>query len=240
MNQSQYFEFEDKDSDFPYYKNDKFLSGKTGIILLFSVLLFIILILGPVKFHGYQEGLILFLAMSIPFVIASGGKIGTLFKKPTLNNLKLVVWCVLGNLLFLFVLVVINTIINTVVPVNMVNSAQNFGDYSSIGLLNCIIDGFQIIAEELVRINVFLIVLYLIYKFTNNRKNSVIIAAIVSLLVFGLLHVNTYTNIIYCILVMGFGSFFTLYPYLKTRNALLSVLVHMIYNLLVLIVHLLL
>jgi hypothetical protein len=72
MNQSKYFEFEDKDSDFPYYKNDKFLSGKTGIILLFSVLLFIILILGPVKFQGYQEGLILFLAMSIPFVIASG------------------------------------------------------------------------------------------------------------------------------------------------------------------------
>ena len=89
MNQSQYFEFEDKKYDFPYYKNKEIFSKKTGLIMLLSVILFIILLFGPVKFQSPQEELILFLAMMIPFIIATGGKLGSLFKRPRLSDLKL-------------------------------------------------------------------------------------------------------------------------------------------------------
>lgn len=236
MNQSQYFEFEDKKQDFPYYKNGKLFSNKTGLILLFSELLFIILLFGPVKFQSPQEELILFLAMMIAFVIATDGKLGSLFKKPGLNDLKLVVLCVLGDLFLLLLIVIIQTILNTVIPFDIINSTQSFGDYSSITILAFIASLFQIVSEELFRVIIFLIILYLMYRFTKDRKTSVIVSAFFSLLLFGLMHANTYGNIGYCIAVMGFGTFFTLYPYLKTKNIVLSILVHIIYNLLVLIV----
>ena len=236
MNQSQYFEFEDKDCDFPYYKNMEIFSKKTGLILLFSVILFIILIFGPVKFQSHQEELILFLAMTIPFIIATGGKLGSLFKKPKLSDLKLVILCVLGDLFLLLLIVIINTVINTIVPFDIINTTQSFGEYSSITILEFIVSLFQIISEELFRVIIFLVILYLMYRFTKDRKKSIIVAVFFSLLVFGLMHANTYGKISYCIAVMGFGTFFTLYPYLKTKNVLLSILVHMIYNLLVLIV----
>ncbi|MDO5826148.1 MAG: CPBP family intramembrane metalloprotease [Methanosphaera sp.] len=174
--------------------------------------------------------------MTIPFVIATNGKLGSLFKKPKLSDLKLVILCVLGDLFILLLFAIIHVLINSVVPFNIINTTQSFGEYSSITLLTFIVSLFQIISEELFRVITFLIMLYLMYRFTNNRKTSIIVASIFSLALFGLMHANTYGNIIYCILIMGFGTFFTLYPYLKTKNVLLSILVHMIYNLLVLIV----
>ncbi|MBQ6443591.1 MAG: CPBP family intramembrane metalloprotease [Methanosphaera sp.] len=236
MNQSQYFEFEDKKYDFPYYKNKEIFSKKTGLIMLLSVILFIILLFGPVKFKSPQEELILFLAMMIPFIIATGGKLGSLFKRPRLSDLKLVVLCVLGNLFLLLLIVIIQSIINTVIPFDITHTTQSFGEYSSITALAFIASLFQIISEELFRVIIFLIMLYLMYRFTKDRKMSIMVAVFFSLLLFGLMHANTYGKILFCIFVMGFGTFFTLYPYLKTKNILLSILVHMIYNLLVLIV----
>ena len=236
MNQSQYFEFEDKNSDFPYYKNKNFFSNRSGLLLLFSIILFILLIFGPIKFKTYQEELILFLAMSLPFVIALKGRLGSLFKKPKISDIKLVILCVLGNLFLLLIITTVDVIINTVLPINIIHATSSFGSYDSITLLNCIVAAFQIVAEEIFRIMIFITCLYVAYKFSNNRKTSIIIAVVFSLLVFGLMHANTYSNILYCIVVMGFGTFFTLYPYLKTKNVLLSIFVHMIWNLLVLIV----
>ena len=236
MNQSEYFEFEDKGTDFPYYKNGDVFTRKTGLILVLSILLFAFLIFGPVKFQTHQEELILFLAMSLPFVIATGGKLGSLFKKPKLSDLKLVILCVLGDLFLLLIIVIIQVTLSTLVPVDFIHTTQSFGEYSSITALAFLVELFQIVAEELYRVLIFIVALYLMYKFTKNRKTSIIIATIISLLIFGLMHINTYPNIAFCIIVMGFGTFFTLYPYLKTKNVLLSILVHMIYNLLVLIV----
>ena len=199
--------------------------------MLLSVILFIILLFGPVKFQSPQEELILFLAMMIPFIIATGGKLGSLFKRPRLSDLKLVVLCVLGDLFLLLLIVIIQSIINTVIPFDITHTTQSFGEYSSITA-----SLFQIISEELFRVIIFLIMLYLMYRFTKDRKMSIMVATFISLLIFGLMHANTYGKILFCIFVMGFGTFFTLYPYLKTKNILLSILVHMIYNLLVLIV----
>ena len=103
----------------------------------------------------------------------------------------------------------------------------------SLDLLNIILHFIQVIAEELFKVFIFLIMLHILYKFTNNRKKSMIIGIIATLVIFGLMHANSYNNIWYNIVYVGLGGFFTFYPYLKTKNLLLSIIVHFIQNMII-------
>jgi len=235
MNKDKFFRFEDRGTDFPYYKYDDFLASRTGLAFMASLLLFVFLILGPVRFMQDQEKLVLFLAMMIPTVLALNGRLGTLFKKPSLSDLKLVILCVLGNFFLLFVIVCITSTINMAFSFDPIATAQNY-QLSNLSWLTVIASFLQVIAEELLRITCFLLLLWVAYRYTRDRETSVVTATIGCLLLFGILHINTYPNIVYCLLVMGLGTFFTLYSYLKTKNVLLCVLVHAIYNLLVIII----
>ena len=235
MNNDRYFRFEDRGTDFPYYKNGDLLATRTGLAFIASLLLFVFLILGPVRFMQDQEKLVLFLAMMIPTAIALNGRLGTLFKKPSLSDLKLVLLCVLGDFFLLFVIVCITSTINMAFSFDPIATAHNY-QLSNLSWLTLAASFLQVIAEELLRITCFLVVLWVAYRYTGDRESSVVTATIGCLVLFGLLHVNTYPNIVYCLLVMGLATFFTLYPYLKTKNVLLCILVHAIYNILVLVI----
>lgn len=231
MGNNQYFSFEE-DTDFPYYKNNKFLSKKEGIVLISSVLLFIFLILGPLHFLKNQTPAVLFFITLIPLLFITSGTLNTLFKKPKLKDIKIVILSLIGCFGLQFIYAVIFTLIGTM---DTFVSHTSYLDLN-VSLLSILLEVLQVISEELFRAFLFLIFLHLIYKYTNNRKQSIIIGTILVLLVFGLMHVNSYNNIIYCILYMGFGTFFEFYPYLKTKNVLLSIIVHLIYNLVVLFI----
>ena len=227
---SNYFNFEDKEYDFPLYKEDNVITRKTGIILILSLIIFIFLIIGPVKFHNIQEQFILFFVMFIPFLYVTKGRIATLFRMPKLQDLKVILYCTFGNFALLFLVTFVVTLINYLVPIGTFTGADTTTVGYGLDILSLIANFFQIISEELVRITVFLLILHVIYKYTENRKKSVIVAAIISLLLFGLLHINIGRGLIYAIICIGLCSYFTLHAYLKTKNATLSVLVHLLYN----------
>lgn len=240
MNQIDLFEFEDKTYDFPFYKDANILKDKMGLGLLVSLILFMFLILGPIKFHNYQEQFILFLVMFIPLLFVTKAKLGVYFRKPELSNIKLILLCLLGDIGLVFILAVLQYLINLVVPVNFLNpvaTVNNAGN--NLDILSIIFNIFQIIAEELFRVTLFLMILACSYNFLKNRKKAIMISVVVTLFIVGLLHCNSYANLSYCIITIGFGSFFTLYPYLKTKNVLLSVIVHILYNFSVIAVHML-
>lgn len=240
MNQDKYFSFEDGKYDFPLYDKKDLITSKTGIGLILSLIIFIFLVIGPIKFHNIQEQIILFFSMAIPLLYITGGKLGDFVRKPELNDIKLIILCVFGNFLLLFIITSIVTIINTIVPFNPLETIQYTGNFESLSNILLILANFlQIIGEELFRIIPFILIMHLVFKNTHNRKLAIILGTFGCLLLTGLMHINSYSNIIYCIVVMGFGSFFTLYAYLKSKNLLLSIIVHALYNLMVILIHML-
>ena len=233
---SKYFNFEEEEYDFPFYKDKNFLTTKTAIALIIPLLIFALMIIGPVKFNNIHEQLILFFIMFIPFLIATKGKVATLFRKPKLADLKTIILCVLGNFAILFIIIFIQTMINLIIPVDPFTRVDTTTVGYGLDILSLIVNFLQIIAEELFRITLFLILLHIVYKFSQKRKESMIISVIITLLVFGLMHVNNNPSILYIILCIGFSSYFTLHAYLKTKNALLSVIVHLLYNIITILI----
>lgn len=227
MDKNQYFKFEEN-TDFPYYKNSNFLTKKEGILLISSVAMFMFFLFGPVHFLKNQTQLLLFFATIIPLLYLTSGKLNSLFKKPRLKDIELIILSVIGTYILQFVL----TFIFALLGINSVFEHTSTVDLT-LDSLNMILHFIQVIAEELFRVFIFLIMLHIIHKYTNNRKQSIIIGTLITLVIFGLMHTNSYNNIWYNIVYIGLGGFFTFYPYLKTKNVLLSIIVHFILNMVI-------
>ena len=83
--------------------------------------------------------------------------------------------------------------------------------------------------EELFKVIAFLIAMFLIYRITKNRKVSMIIGVLAALLAFGALHYYSYSgNWPQIIFIIGIGSLFYFYAYLKTKNVMVSYIVHLL------------
>ena len=232
MENSQYFNFEEENTDFPFYKNENFFSKKMGLPLLISVLLFIFLITGPVKFPNFQEQVILFLVTIIPVLYVMIEQRDIFFKTPKKEDIHTLIVSYFGIFLLLFIIMAILQLAG----LSSLITHQSFAP-ELLNIWGYIFEFIQIIGEELFRVFIFLMALYLLYKYTQNRKLSIILATIIALLVFGAMHVNSYDNMIYNLLIIGLGGFFEFYPYLKTKNVLLSIILHVLYNLTVILVH---
>ncbi|WP_407413000.1 hypothetical protein [Methanobrevibacter sp.] len=63
----------------------------------------------------------------------------------------------------------------------------------------------QLWGEEFFKILLLIIVMYLVYRFTENSTSAVRISIIVTLLIFGLAHVSAYGNILQVLLIQGLG-----------------------------------
>ena len=224
MGNSDFFEFEDKNVDFPFY-NQKTLFDKNSLkIIVGTILVFVLLLFGPVKFYDRQQQIILFLITLIPLLMLTRCNLGYFFKKLTINDLRLVIVSYIGYMIYYLIIY----FILQAVSYPTTSSTIYFGDMD---LLKLFIYLLQVIAEEIFRMFVFLVLMYFTYNYTKDRKKSIIISSIIMFIVFALLHVNTYNyNILQILLFQGFGSIFEFAGYLKTKNLAIPILVHMLIN----------
>ena len=95
MHRNDFFEFEDNNMDFPFYKDGTFFSGKNLIITLLSIILFIFLSFGNIKFFNGQEQIIFFFVTFIPLLLLTQGKLSIFFRKLSLNDMRLIIICYL-------------------------------------------------------------------------------------------------------------------------------------------------
>jgi membrane protease YdiL (CAAX protease family) len=88
----------------------------------------------------------------------------------------------------------------------------------------------QLLGEELITILPFLAVLTLCYRVPGvGRNKAVIIAWLVSALIFGLLHLPTYDwNVVQCIVVIGSARLVLAWAYIWTKNIWVSTGAHII------------
>lgn len=219
------FNFEDKDIDFPFYDNNPFLSKGKWILIGVSLIVVVLFILFfRTMLPKEMTRFIIFLIPLLTLFYVSGGNLGLFIKKLRKNDLKLMFIVYVLTFIYSF-------IIGLVLHISGVHVNPNPVDTQLGSIFFWISFPFQIFGEELIKLIAFLLVLFATYTASKNRKLSVIIAALVTAIFFGLIHIETYGNLLSVILLQGIGSLFMIYAYLKTKNIMVSFIPHFIFDL---------
>lgn len=96
-------------------------------------------------------------------------------------------------------------------------------------LMTLIIMCIQLMGEEFFKILLLLLIMFVLYKYTNNRSISLFVGLILSMAIFGLVHYNAYSGrIIQILFIQGFGAIFEYYAFLKTKNVWISYIIHVL------------
>ena len=218
----------DENRDFPYYNETPRMSKIGWLILLISV------VLSYCTYHYISfpneilSSIVFLLIMLVPLLYFSNWDYSLFFKKPTWDELILAVLMFLAFFAYSFVMT--NFLASSGIP-NM--------DGSSEGIVNIVGLIFSMMAEELVKFIPLMFLLRVLFKYTSNRKLSIIISSAVTLVFFGLIHLEPGVSIISVLLIQGLGSIFHLYAYLKTKNLITSYIAHLMTDAIVLIISML-
>lgn len=218
----KFFKFENENIDFPFYNGKPLLSTSDWLILLAGVLAFIGLLFIQTPFDNNTISVLLCLSVLIPIIYVLKGKFELIFRKPEMKDIKLILLCLIGYYIYTISITMLIDVLHMAPVENAIFSVN-------MNLVFWITVFIQLLGEELYKLAVFLILMHLLYKFTKNRKISIICSAIVALLSFGLMHYYSYNgNLAQIICVIGIGGLIYFYPYLKTKNILVSYIVHIL------------
>lgn len=222
---SNFFKFEDNNLDFPFYKDNPKLSIGLWFVLAIIIIAEIILAFNSNLLDIQFRRVLDFLIPFIGFGIVASWKFNLIFKKPHKKDITLIIKLLILQIIFSIVL---DILLSSGLQITaQANPAAN--DLGS--LVFWIIFPLKILGEELFKIILFLILLYGVYKYTDNRKLSIIIATTFTLIVFGLIHFPVYKSIISVLVLQGFVFIFPMIGYLKTKNILIPFLIHLLFNL---------
>ena len=196
------------------------MSTKEWSILAVAVVIFTILCF--IELPKLIHSLLYCLVVLVPALYICKGNYSLFFKKPRLKDIKTIILCFLGYFIYGMI---INSILTHIgyTTVGDTNSALATNLMFFVGLF------IQLIGEEFFKILILLIVMYLVFKKTNNRSTAIYTGIFTTLIIFGLAHMEAYSGrILQIVFIQGFGTIFNLYAYMKTKNMVVSYLVHIL------------
>ena len=101
-------------------------------------------------------------------------------------------------------------------------------DPGSVTVMTLVTSIFSLMGEEFLKFIPFMFFLRVIYKYSNNRKISVIISVAIVMVMFACLHAYNPIMLIFALFIQGFGSIFEFYGYIKTKNIFVCYLTHLL------------
>ena len=211
--------------DFPFYNEIPKMSKIGWLVLLVSV---------PVALFSFRyvcfytnefAGSIVFLLiMLIPLLYFSDWDYSLFFRKPTKDELILAV--------VMFLAFFIYSLIMTPLLDASGLASTGSGDAEIISIISLV---FSMMAEELMKFIPLMFLLRVLFKYTSNRRLSIMVSSAVTLVFFALIHLEPNVSLLSVLLIQGLGSLFHLYVYLKTKNLFASYLSHLMTDAIVLI-----
>lgn len=217
---SEFFRFEDTSRDFPYYKNNPRISRTAWIILLLLIPIAFIAY-GIVGIESEFIGSVIFcFVLLIPLLYFSRWDYSLIFKKPSRSDVKLAVLLFIGYMIYAIAIGEYLEIIG--------QTSAATSDYLGASVESLISLVFSMMGEELIKFIPLMFFMRLFYKYTQNRKLSIVISTAIILIYFGMLHYDPeVTPILSVLLTQGLGSIFELYGYIKTKNVFVPYLCHL-------------
>lgn len=218
---SEFFKFEDTSRDFPYYRHNPKISKGAWIVLLLAVpISFLVYAIFSIE-HEIIGSILFVLVLLIPLMYFSNWDFSLIFHKPTKSEIRLAVLLFIGYMIYAIAVGEVLDLIG--------QSSTVSGDYFGVNWEMLFSLVFSMLAEELVKFIPLMFFMRLLYKFTNNRKLSIVVSTAVILIFFGLLHYDPgITPIMSVLVIQGLGSIFELYGYIKTKNLFVPYLCHLL------------
>lgn len=207
----------DNDRDFPYYNEIPRMSKIGWLVLLICI---------PVSYFasGFISGLsndvigsiFFLLILLVPLLYFSNWDYSLFFQKPTRNEFILAILMALAYFAY-------STVFTILLNANGIPDVTK-ADANVVALISLV---FSMMAEELIKFIPLMFLLRVFFKYTSNRRLSIMASSVITLIFFGLIHLEPTVSIISVLVVQGAGSIFHLYVYLKTKNLFVSYLSHL-------------
>ena len=216
MAEIDWFKFEDRDYDFPFYNKNPYIP-KWGWIVLFFVFFIGFFLSISVKIQFSILGCIIFI---VPVLYFLKWDYKAIFRMPSRRDLVLVVALFAGYMIYALV---VGSILD---QVGIVSSGTV--NQESVGVMTLVASIFSIMGEEFIKFIPFMFFLRVIYKYSNNRKLSVIVSVALIMIMFASIHAYNPIMFLFALCIQGFGSIFEFYGYIKTKNILVPYLCHLL------------
>lgn len=213
MSDINWFSFENRNLDFPAYKKNPYIPKKGWIVL------FIAMILGLIvsSFFNVVVSIISVLIILIPLLYYLKWDYKAIFQVPNGKEVLLAVGLFIGYVIYALVLGMLLTTVNIHPP----EVVQVFT------LLDIPPMIFSLMTEELVKFIPFIFLLRICYKYSDNRKLSIILSVLIVMIFFGAIHADSLESLLFTIPIQGFGSIFEFIGYIKTKNLIVSYITHL-------------
>lgn len=215
----------DENRDFPFYDENPRMSKIGWLVLLVSV---------PVALFSFRyvcfysnefaASIVFLLILLIPLLYFSDWDYSLFFRKPTKDELILAV--------VMFLAFFIYSLIMTYLLDASGLASITSGDADIVPIISLV---FSMMAEELMKFIPLMFLLRVLFKYTSNRRVSIVVSSAVTLVFFALIHLEPSVSLLSVLLIQGLGSLFHLYVYLKTKNLFASYLSHLMTDAFVLI-----
>ncbi len=211
--------------DFPFYDENPRMSKIGWLVLLVSV---------PVALFSFRyvdfytnefvASIFFLLIMLIPLLYFSDWDYSLFFRKPTKDELILAVVMFLAFFIYSFIM-------SNLLDASGLASIAS-GEENIISIISLV---FSMMAEELMKFIPLMFLLRVFFKYTSNRRLSIMLSSAVTLVFFALIHLEPGVSLLSVLLIQGLGSIFHLYVYLKSKNLFASYLSHLMTDAFVLI-----
>ena len=212
--------------DFPFYDENPRMSKIGWLVLLVSV---------PVALFSFRyvdfytnefvASIFFLLIMLIPLLYFSDWDYSLFFRKPTKDELILAVVMFLAFFIYSFIM-------SNLLDASGLASIAS-GEENIISIISLV---FSMMAEELMKFIPLMFLLRVFFKYTSNRRLSIMLSSAVTLVFFALIHLEPGVSLLSVLLIQGLGSIFHLYVYLKSKNLFASYLSHLMTDAIVLII----
>lgn len=209
-----WFSFEDKDYDFPFYNKNPYIP-KWGWILLLVVFIIGILTLSD-KIH---VAFLSCVVLVVPVLYFLNWDYNAIFRIPSRRDVALAIVLFIGYIIYSIVLSMLLEQVG-IVSSGIINQ-------ESVSVMTIISSIFSLISEEFIKFIPFMFFLRVIYKYSNNRKLGVIISVALVMIMFASLHSYNYIMFLFALCIQGFGSIFEFFGYIKTKNIVVPYITHL-------------
>ena len=211
------FKFEDEGYDFPFYNKNPYIPKWGWVVLFVAFIIGTVLAVITEKLPLIILGCIVFI---VPVLYFLKWDYKAIFRVPSRKNLVLIVALFVGYIVYALIMEMI------LKQFGIVSSGPM--DSNSITVMTLITSIFSLMGEEFLKFIPFIFLLRVLYKFSNNRKLSVIISVAIIMVMFACFHAYNPTMLIFALFVQGFGSIFEFYGYIKTKNLLVPYFTHLL------------
>ncbi len=212
MSEIDWFKFENKNIDFPIYKENPPISKIGWVVLFFALLIGYFFCTGST----FVGGILSCIVLIVPVLYYLNWDYKAIFQKPSLKDIALAIGLFIGYMIYAYTL--------SFLLGNVGISGSSDGTYNLMSIPPLI---FLLMGEEFVKFIPFMFFMRTFFKYTSNRKFSIIISMLIVMIFFAAMHAFDLNTFIFALLIQGLGSIFEFIGYIKTKNILVSYITHL-------------